>query len=352
MSQDLTSDRSAARGPFPGVAALVGLAAAAAAASALGHSPLEGPRIDLVRHFPAHCLLALGSAAAGLLLLRRPMLAAAAALSCLLPLSDLLPLWLPPTAATASAGPTDAGPADAGPTDAGPADAGPADAGPADLRVVTCNLLLTNRDLSGLVAWLEPLAPDLLALSEFTPAHEQALAPLLARYPHRVARADPGHFGIALLSRWPLHAGEVLPLGCDWAPAIRAVATTPLGEVGLLCVHPPQPASAAGGRARDLALMQLPAALAPLPARRIVLGDCNATRWSRPFARAIERAGLRDSSDGHGYQGSWPARLPSWLRIPIDHVLVSASLEATSRGLGPAFGSDHLPVWAEVSPRR
>lgn len=291
--------------------------------------PLEGPRVDLLRHFPAHCLLALGGAAAGLWLLGRPRLAAGAALCCLLPAAALRPLWTTPSARASR-------------PHAAAQSAPP-------LRVAACNLLLTNRDLGRLSRWIEEAQPDLLALSECTPAHAPFLAQWQGRFPHQIARPDPGHFGIALLSRFPLQDGEILPLGVAWAPTIRVTVQTPQGPIGVVCLHPPQPASAAGARARDAALAELPTLLAPLPAGRVVLGDCNATRWSAPFARALAASGLRDSCEGHGYQGSWPAALPAWLRIPIDHVLVSDHFEVVARGLGPDFGSDHLPVWADLT---
>jgi endonuclease/exonuclease/phosphatase (EEP) superfamily protein YafD len=92
----------------------------------------------------------------------------------------------------------------------------------------------------------------------------------------------------------------------------------------------------------------MPPAIAALPPLRLVLGDCNATRWCASFAAMQAAAGLQDTSDGMGWQGTWPALLPGWFRVPIDQVLVSAGIGVRDRRLGGDIGSDHLPVCVDL----
>ena len=81
------------------------------------------------------------------------------------------------------------------------------------------------------------------------------------------------------------------------------------------------------------------------------MGDYNATPWSRPFWRFVDRSGLCDSRAGFGVQASFPA-MSAVLRIPIDHVLVSCSIGVRDRRIGRDVGSDHLPVIVDlVLPR-
>ena len=75
----------------------------------------------------------------------------------------------------------------------------------------------------------------------------------------------------------------------------------------------------------------------------------SATRWCGAFAQMQAAAGLRDSSDGMGYQGTWPTMLPCFLRIPIDQVLVGGGIGVRDRRVGMDIGSDHLPVLADPS---
>ena len=80
---------------------------------------------------------------------------------------------------------------------------------------------------------------------------------------------------------------------------------------------------------------------------RVVLGDCNATRWTQAFREMLAASGLVDTADGAGWQPTWPVSLPALLRIPIDHVLVEPTLQVRRRWIGPETGSDHLPVYVE-----
>ena len=218
----------------------------------------------------------------------------------------------------------------------------------APLRVLAINLLRDNEDAGAVLAAVAQWSPDLIVWSEATPTWERALTPLRKEYPFGDGKWDPGYFGIALWSRLPVRDLRVVPLGYDWAPAVTALVTTSAGEVGVVGFHPPRPGVGHRTAERDAALAALPDLLAGLPPRRVVAGDGNATRWNPTFSRMLAATGLRDSSDGFGWQASWPAAAPWFLRIPIDQVLVSGGIGVRERAVGPFVGSDHLPVFADL----
>ncbi len=87
------------------------------------------------------------------------------------------------------------------------------------------------------------------------------------------------------------------------------------------------------------------------PARRIVMGDFNATPWSPSFQRLLHHGRLFNSLDGFGLQVSWPES-NVLLRIPIDHALLGPALAAVDRGTGPAFGSQHRSLHLTVARSR
>ncbi len=84
----------------------------------------------------------------------------------------------------------------------------------------------------------------------------------------------------------------------------------------------------------------------------MVVGDFNAARWSHGFRALLDRSGMVDSERGFGFQPTFPAGLPYPLRIPIDHLLHGEGLAVTDRVLGPALGSDHLPLVVDLAVTR
>lgn len=278
--------------------------------------------LDLLACFPVQALGWLLLAAAALVAARRaraalPLLACAAAAA-----ATVVPTWLHARPAGAPDG--------------------------AIVRVLALNLLRSNEGaLARALAEVAAHDPDVLFCSEVTPGWLAGLAPALPQLPYRCVRADPGYFGVALFSRWPLAESAVIPLGYAWAPAVRAVVTTPTGALGVLGVHTPRPGDGPRCAERDRALAAVPATLASLPPQHVVLGDCNATPWNAAFRSLLAATGLREARGG-GWLPTWPSMLPWPLRIPIDHVLVGEGIGVAGCDVGGDFGSDHLPLSATL----
>jgi endonuclease/exonuclease/phosphatase (EEP) superfamily protein YafD len=220
------------------------------------------------------------------------------------------------------------------------------------LRLCSVNVECDNQNHDDLIAAVRRSPVDVLVVLELTETWRRALDTLRDQLPHYVGRTD-AIFGIGIWSRFPLAASAVIPLGFTWAPAVTAVVATPDGNVSVLALHPPRPGLLPGTAAamtleRDAALAAVPAALAALPAPRILAGDCNATRWSAAFTDMIDACKLHDTAAGRGWQPTWPTALPSLLRIPIDQVWVGDGIAVRSRRVGPHIGSDHLPVFVDL----
>lgn len=279
--------------------------------------------LDLLACFPVQAMGALWVAAACLAIARRHRLAIPYAIGGLVAMAAVAPGWCAAEPAS------------------------PAANAPA-IRVASFNLLRGNEaSLDLALARIREQDPDVVFGSEVTPKWFDGLAAGLPHLAHRVARSDPGYYGVALFSRWPLRSPEVLPLGVEWTPAIRVIVDTPAGPLGILGVHTPRPGN--GQRAEDLAkaLTALPGALAPLPDARIVLGDFNSTPWNHGFRTMLAAASLTDGT-ARDHHPTWPSTAPWFLRVPIDHVLGSAGVAITDVLVGASFDSDHLPLFATV----
>jgi endonuclease/exonuclease/phosphatase family metal-dependent hydrolase len=113
-------------------------------------------------------------------------------------------------------------------------------------------------------------------------------------------------------------------------------------------VHPPNPLSRLGRARGGDEINALAERIGSSDGDRLVFGDMNRTDGSPYFGDFLRKTGLRDSRLGFGRQASWPAWSP--YKIAIDHAFVSTDLAVTSRRLGPAIGSDHLPLVIELAP--
>ncbi len=159
----------------------------------------------------------------------------------------------------------------------------------------------------------------------------------------RYREGAPGAVGIAVLTRLPL--AEIAPIDLgrlrrDGAHRWAVGVTVIWGEQRLTVVGTHMSHIWAGSPRQ---LRRLWRALEPLrEAGPVVLaGDMN--MWGPPLVALLP--GWRRAVKGP----SWPAWRP---HSQLDHILVSGAVEVSRSGVAAAAGSDHRPVWIELSPPR
>jgi endonuclease/exonuclease/phosphatase (EEP) superfamily protein YafD len=224
------------------------------------------------------------------------------------------------------------------------------------LRVMTCNLLMVNRDTGPIIAEVLAARPDVLLLQEYTAEwHEAMTAAGVGRqlpYSSFVTRDDS--FGVAVYSRFPL-VGEVdnrFPLGRAGVEQTRAVVRVGGRDVAVYNVHllPPRRLDyVIDGRLQFASLLD---ALAAEKLPYVLAGDLNLT-GDTPQHYDLLRLGARDAHDaaGRGRGATWPVN--SFLRyvpgLRMDHVYTGNGLAAVACETGEGRGSDHRPVIAAVA---
>ncbi|GAA2278563.1 endonuclease/exonuclease/phosphatase family protein [Nonomuraea roseoviolacea subsp. roseoviolacea] len=222
------------------------------------------------------------------------------------------------------------------------------DAGGAGLRVLSANLLVGSADPAALMALVERLRPDVLALQELTPAAVERLetAGLRRALPYVVARPGPGAGGSALYARHRLTPVAGPPPGTfEQAAGVLELPGGPRVEV--VSVHPCAVHVSETRPCWRRELDALPRADGTL---RVLAGDFNATLDHLPLRRLLA-SGYRDAADaaGRGLTPTWPAR--GWHGLPgvaIDHVLVPEGVSVRGYDVQAPVGSDHRPVFAEL----
>jgi endonuclease/exonuclease/phosphatase (EEP) superfamily protein YafD len=83
------------------------------------------------------------------------------------------------------------------------------------------------------------------------------------------------------------------------------------------------------------------------PHPTIVVGDFNATLWSKPVRRLFAATDLR--APDRWPLLTYPATYFWPLRIPIDTMLVSPGLSFVGLQRVQRFGSDHFPIVAQIA---
>ncbi len=219
----------------------------------------------------------------------------------------------------------------------------------APVRVLVVNVHRSSVSYEEVRRLIAREQPDVVGIIEVDPGWLRELAPVLAPYPSRIEVPRADNFGMALYARGPLTgATEYLEVR---VPAILAEVSASGVRLGVALLHPVPPLD---DELREDQLRHFDAVAARVrgfASPFVVMGDFNATPWSRAFARLRGATGACDTRAGFGAQTSFPA--DGWLlRIPIDHVLVACSIGVRDRRVGPDVGSDHLPVIADlVVPR-
>lgn len=225
------------------------------------------------------------------------------------------------------------------------------------VRVVAYNL---NYGLAGDEATLAAIAStdaDVIFLEETSPDWERAIRPALGRaWPHQAYLHAPAAGGMAVLSKRPLLAKEVLPNARGWFAAMRVVTQTPIGPVQALVVHLHPPVTDEGDWVRGY-LSTSPRRRAELEAwlpsldpaiPTLVAGDFNEGTRGEAM-RLLEARGLRTVlPEFHPSAKTWRWPVgPLLLSAQLDHVAYDERLEPLDAQVLARGRSDHLPVVAE-----
>lgn len=211
------------------------------------------------------------------------------------------------------------------------------------ITMAVLNVHYQNDGYTQVADYLRERDPDIIIISEFTSAWQDALDFLRESHSHVLAEARSGHWGHAVFSRLPFADAELINLANT--DAVHARFVIEVGEMPLevFAVHLFAPTSPVLAHNRNLQLEDLADRLVASPHRRLVVGDMNLTPYSPYFDRFTERSGLQDARRVDGIHITWPASaLPIW--IPIDHALADPAANVARVRTGPDVGSDHFPL--------
>lgn len=218
------------------------------------------------------------------------------------------------------------------------------------VSLLVANVLTSNSDVRPLQRLIQREAPDIVGLLEVDARWVHAMRYLRGRYPHHLEDPRSDNFGLALYSRLPFTAHELVDLAETDVNAALVRLEVEGRPLAILLAHSLPPAGSRYSSLRNAQLADI-ARVRRLhrDADFVVVGDLNTAPWSPHYRSLVGAAELRSAARGHGLVPTWPAQLIGPLRIPIDHGLISPGLRALSFRPGPPIGSDHLPILLDVA---
>ena len=239
------------------------------------------------------------------------------------------------------------------------------------IKVALANVRTSNRNHNAVVSVVRTQNPDLVVLIETNDRWVQAMGSLKKNYPHSVEIFRPLNFGMMILSKVPLEEietryfteGEEIPsllfkiaLRGQKYRIVAVHATPPIGanvfgqDFGNKENHTSRAIRHRTLQLRNQHLRAITDWVSNKPDPTLIVGDLNTTPFSHAFKQFLKASELRDARKGRGFLPTW-GPLSAWpFRLPIDHILLSEDLEATSLTVGADIGSDHRPLIAVIKP--
>ncbi len=217
------------------------------------------------------------------------------------------------------------------------------------LKVFSYNVLWENKNYAQAIALINREQPDIAIFQEAVPHWNSELIALKSSYPYHLRAKQ---LEIEVYSKLPLNKPQIKLYGTYRGLVIAEIK---VGDrlVKFAATHAyPQLYWGPGGwliRNQHLKI-GIGEYVHNLNQPAIILGDLNVSMWSPFYHEMIERSGLRNARQGLGILPTHSIIAPQFaaLSAPIDHCLVSSEIQVKNFKLGPAIGSDHLPIIAEL----
>ena len=209
------------------------------------------------------------------------------------------------------------------------------------IRVMSFNTWLENPNWRAVMTEIERNDPDIVTLVEYGPEKGELQQALAGKYPYQADCMARRYCHMLLLSKFPFVSSDSRT---HWRgpPQLLAHFGPEMGDLLFVATHTLRPPYF---NAQLKQVETLGDQLAKAGGTRIVMGDFNATPFSRMLQIFTERSGLHRIT----WLPTWPANFGPFPQVAIDHIFLSDDLAAVGAArLGHNAGSDHYPVIADI----
>lgn len=220
-----------------------------------------------------------------------------------------------------------------------------------NISLLFANVQMDNRNAEKLKEIISAADPDVILAVETDEWWLNQLKILKETYPYFIEQPQDNCYGMALFSRKRLTDSQVNYLVEDNIPSIHTKVETANGAiVELRCLHPRPPFLTGDETSteRDAELLIVGREIKDIDTPTIVLGDLNDVAWSRTNNLFQDISGLLDPRIGRGLFNTFHASYP-FIRFPLDHSFHTHHFRLVDFQRLSYFGSDHFPVFIELS---
>jgi endonuclease/exonuclease/phosphatase (EEP) superfamily protein YafD len=219
------------------------------------------------------------------------------------------------------------------------------------ISLLFANVLMDNRNSSILKKIIREIDPEIILTVETDNWWKEQLAELEQTYPFTIQQPQSNTYGMLFYSKLEVVRSEIRFIIEDDIPSIHARVKLISGqEVELHCLHPrpPFPTEAEKSTERDAELLLVGKEIKKEKLPVVVMGDLNDVAWSHTNYLFQDISGLLDPRVGRGFYNTFHAKLP-FVRFPLDHFFHSNHFRLIEFKRLPYFGSDHFPVFINLS---
>lgn len=214
-------------------------------------------------------------------------------------------------------------------------------------KIEIINLLTKNKKYNAVRKEINDKSPDILVIQELDDKWSEELQAVKENYPfiYEISRQD--NFGIALYSK--IHITEIRKffVGTLDVPAISAFCDYEGKVFEIICIHTTPPTNQTYFKNTQKIIDDLANYVVENGHNVIITGDFNTAPYSYNYKNFVKTSKMKDLSNI--FHPTWPTFWLFPFRITLDHLFVTKSFAVRDYAVGNNIGSDHLPIWAEIS---
>lgn len=209
------------------------------------------------------------------------------------------------------------------------------------------NLLSKNKKYDAVRNEINENSPDILVIQELNDKWSEELQQIKENYPYIYEISRDDCFGIALYSK--IHITEIkkLNVGTLNLPGIAAFCDYKGKVFEIICIHTTPPTCQKYFKNTQKIIDDLANYVVENGHNVIIAGDFNTAPYSYNYKNFVKTSKMKDLSNI--FHPTWSAFWLSPFRITLDHIFVSKAFTVRNYAVGKNIGSDHFPIWAEIS---